>query len=409
MVGQWVLRDLYEVVPTTYSSLVSGSLAWVQYFAFGGLTKITGIAWYRNRTDGDKPETLSVWYRDLPVRLWKTDDVPDDGEIGWQEVDLSDTPIYVGTYFTRVGAGAYSGDGGAFAAADQTTTRTESPPVSIPLQYALNHSNGGDIQPDTVGTGRIYGLDLRVELANLEPQSVSADVDAALASYLTEAGSNYAGNPIANTKTVVENTYNEVVDATHGLAKISGDLETLKTRLSQAWADLVSGNLEGIPTFLTAWSDFHQQFVEETAPGVANLLERLGEFTGLTVFDFLAKLVRFANGIDAPPQLADTSDWELLDETDFTDNLLWPVEADVYRVTLSTFDPAGTSEPVGTETRHGYLGKWCPFNVQFSSEWHYFNTANADLYLGGRMPGLGLILYRPGTGHVQAWRRKDAP
>lgn len=407
VVGQWILRDLYEVVPSTYSSLVSGNFAWVQYYALAGITKITGIAWYRSRTDGDKPQTLTIWNRDLPVRLWKTDNAPDDGTVGWQEVDLSASPIYAVGYFQRYGAGAYSADGGVFSAADQSVTRQDQAPAAIPLQYAQNHSNGGDIQPDSPGTGRIYGLDLRVELANLEPATISADVDASLASYLTAAGSNYTGNPLADIKTTVEDTYNETQDAGHGLAAIKADTQSLLDRLTVAWRDTVASNTEGIPGFLTAWDAFYTQFVTITAPAVADLVEAIGDFTGISVLGYLAALIRFANGIDAPPQLAEGPDWEMVDETDFTNNLLWPVEADLYRVTLSAFKPEGTSEAVGSETRHAYLGKWCPFNVQFSSEWHYFNTDSADLYLGGRMPGLGLILNRPGAGHVQAWRRTE--
>lgn len=407
MPGQWILRDLYEIVPNVYTVEASQNWALVQYFALAPWAKITGIAWYRASTNWDAPRSLSIWYRDLPVRLWKTTDVPDNGAVGWQEVDLTDTPLLGGGYFSRIGAGGWLDVGGHFAAwGDHNTTLSSEAVASIPLQYALQRLNAGDVQPDSPGTARIYGYDLRVE-PTYAGQFAAGGSSSDVAAWLSADGANYAGSPLADVKTVVENIYNETQDEAHGLAKISGDLETLKTRLSQAWADLVAGNLEGIPAFLVAWSDFHAQFVEETAPGVANLLEWLGEFTDITVFDYLAKLVRFANGIDAPPQLADSPDWELVDETDFVNSLLWPVEADVYRVVLSAFDPAGTGEAVGTQTRHGYLLKWAPANVEFIGEWHYANTVHADLSLGRRMPGLALIMNRPGAGHVQAWRRAE--
>jgi hypothetical protein len=409
MVGTWIVRDLYEVIPDDYSAEVTQSFAWMQTFRAIGLFKITGVAWYRSSTDHDPPVSLSIWERFTQSRPWQTFDVPDSGSVGWQEVDLTDTPVYLEMDANRiVGAGAYSNIGGLFSAADQSASFIGGVPANIPLQSAYSRSNAGNTFPDSVATSRVYGLDLRMEPASPVP-NVSSDVDTSLASYLTTAGANYDGSPLADIKTTVQNTFNDVEDASTGLAAIKADTQSLLDRLTEAWRDTVASNTDGIPGFLTAWDAFYTQFVALTAGPVADLVEAVGDFTGISVLGYLAELIRWANGINAPPQLAEGDDWELLDETDFTNNLLWPVEADVYRVTLASFDPAGTSEPVGTETRHAYLGKWCPFNVQFSSEWHYFNTKSADLYLGGRMPGLGLILYRRGTGHVQAWRRTEAP
>lgn len=278
----------------------------------------------------------------------------------------------------------------------------------IPAGRRINSLTYND--PGASATLPVFALDVGYRLNTLaEAPDINLDVEGELARWLREDGDHYDEG-------VLKLAYGQAAGANEkaeangtAIATLQTDLTTLGTRLSQAWADTIGSNTEGIPGFLTAWDDFYTQFVDITAPAVADLVEAIGDFTGITVLGYLAKLIRFANGIDAPPQLAAGSNWELVDETDFVDNLLWPVEADLYRVTLSAFDPAGTSEPVGTETRHAYLGKWCPFNVQFSSEWHYFNTENADLYLGGRMPGLGLILYRPGAGHVQAWRRVEAP
>jgi len=409
MAGTWILRDAYEWVATgqtnppdatSYANLITG----------GGRSAITGVAWYRNDTTHDPPVSLSIWDFNTSVRVWKTTDVPDDGTVGWQEVDLSASPIEFSGDVPKWFVGAYVATGGHLGlAGDGAPARGEEVGAKLDAAAGRRRVDTADAIPNTTYTNQTLGLDTRVAQAYSSPGVGSGDVDAALASYLTATGANYAGSPLADIKTTVETTFNDVEDASTGLSAIKADTQSLLDRLTVAWRDTVASNTEGIPGFLTQWDDFYTQFVNITAPAVADLVDAIGTFTGITVFSYLAALIRFANGIDAPPQLADTPDWELVDETDFTNNLLWPVEADVYRVTLSAFDPAGTSEPVGTETRHAYLGKWCPFNVQFSSEWHYFNTASADLALGGRMPGLGLILYRPGAGHVQAWRRVEAP
>lgn len=409
MAGIWTLRDGYEFTPDTDFEETS-EVAWSQRYRIGGNVRISGVAWYRGSTSTPGPSRLSIWQPDAGVRLWETFDVPDNGAVGWQELDLTDTPVDVLNVLSRVEISAYGGSGTHRTYGSQSAALKGVVPANVELQAGFRSLSIGDQEPTSVHTGTIQGLDARLEnIPFLQAPAVAQNVEAELARWLREDGDHYEESRLpfiagqaagANEKAEANGT---------AIATLQSDLTTLGTRLSQAWADTIGSNTEGLPGFLTAWDAFYTQFVDITAPAVADLVEAIGDFTGITVLGYLAALIRFANGIDVPPQLGDTPDWELVDETDFTDNLLWPVEADVYRVTLSSFDPAGTSEPVGTETRHAYLGKWCPFNVQFSSEWHYFNTASADLYLGGRMPGLGLILYRPGAGHVQAWRRVEAP
>lgn len=409
MVGTWVLRDAYEFTPSTVFTTVT-ERSWGQIFRLGGTARIDGVAWYRGDTGSPGPSSLSVWDAVSGARVWKTDSPPDNGSVGWQEVDLSDTPLDWLALNAQPMVQAYGGTGVHQTYGPQSAEFHGEIPANVNLQAFRSNNSIGDQLPTTPFTGQAAGLDARISIIPLTGASVvAANVEAELARWLREDGDHYEESRLpfiagqaagANEKAEANGT---------AIAAVKTDTQSLLDRLTEAWRDTVASNTNGIPGFLTAWDAFYTQFVDITAPEVANLVEAIGEFTGISVFGFLAKLIRFANGIDAPPQLADTTDWELLDETDFTNNLLWPVEADVYRVTLTSFDPAGTSEPVGTETRHAYLGKWCPFNVQFSSEWHYFNTENADLYLGGRMPGLGLILYRPGAGHVQAWRRVEAP
>lgn len=257
---------------------------------------------------------------------------------------------------------------------------------------------------------RYDGLDVEFE-AHVVPGSgyTLTEISDELARWLTTGGDKYPESDLPAIKGQAEGANTNAENAWTTAQQVQTDLGDFRDEWPGTLATALQGGLTTIGDWLSTESDWYKKLVHDTAPGAASLVDKVGDFTGITVFNYLADLIRWANGVNQQPQLADTTDWELLDETDFTDNLLWPVEADVYRVTLSSFDPAGTSEPVGTETRHAYLGKWCPFNVQFSSEWHYFNTESADLYLGGRMPGLGLILYRPGAGHVQAWRRTEAP
>lgn len=271
-------------------------------------------------------------------------------------------------------------------------------------------SGFGSLDPDATIIKRFDTVDVTFDPDNVPGAGFTlTEISDELARWLTTGGDKYAESDLPAIKGQAEGANTNAENAWTTAQQVQTDLGDFRDEWPGTLATALQGGLTTIGDWLSTESDWYKKLVHDTAPGAASLVDKVGDFTGITVFNYLADLIRWANGVNQQPQLADTTDWELLDETDFTDSLLWPVEADVYRVTLSSFDPAGTSEPVGTETRHAYLGKWCPFNVQFSSEWHYFNTESADLYLGGRMPGLGLILYRPGAGHVQAWRRAEAP
>ena len=407
--AQWIMRDGYSIVP---SENFDNSVAQTQGQLFdtpgGGL--VTGIAWYRSLTGGDPPDALTIWDAVRRVCLFRTNDVPDSGSVGWQELDLSDAPVRLGNYSYQTMVSCHTPAHAVVGRKEVGNAYSQGAVGgNIPNQGAGFLNNAGDFYPSGLITDRVVGVDVRVETQVATTGSTTEDLDATLASYLTTAGANYAGSPLADIHTVTEDTYNNTNDLLTAVVAQQSDLDVLLSRLTEDVAAKLTVFLNDYGIDARGFFDQITAQVQDVTDTQADIIIWFGEYTGIPVFAFLGNLLKFLNGTFSRPQLAEGPDWELLDETDFVDNLLWPVEADVYRVTISAFDPAGTSEPVGTETRHAYLGKWCPFNVQFSSEWHYFNTTSADLSLGGRMPGLGLILYRPGTGHVQAWRRTEAP
>jgi len=403
----WVLRDLYEVVPNDYIEAVSGGRAGVQYVALGGSNQITGVAWYRGSTSDDPPVSLSVWDRQQTVRLWKTTDVPDDGTVGWHEVDLTDTPLIVVRFNAQVGAGGYWADGGQFSAKDQSADLSGEVGGNVPLQFAFHHEGSGDVVPATVATSRIYPFDIRVEPWAGVSAGAGAGVDAALASYLTSAGANYAGNPIADIKTTVENTFNDVEDGTFGLAAIKDDTALMLTRWSSALATKLNDTADAITTALTVWTS---DLAASIAAGMAKLEELWSDIlacfasTPGALLCVVHAYLKFLRDLTGPPEAA----WIVDAETDFTDSLEWPVQADQYRVFVETFDARGSSQTVGTHTRYVHFGKWTTMDVDVFGEWHYFSQEQSKLEDGGRrMPGLALILEHGGTGHVQALLRPE--
>lgn len=378
-------------------------------FARGGT--VTGVRFYRPDTTFETPAAISLWRKTGASSATLIESfglAPLGANTGWFEYSLS-TPEDVAVGDVLIPALSWTTThhksylSGAFAQPWTLYQRLDPAGWVSTVGLTGSTSLSTFIKDDFA----ILPIDCAFEPVPFGDFTLSELTDE-LQRWLTAGGDKYPDSIFPERATVQNDTYNEVAHPDHGLSAIMASL----TAGLETWTD---GLAVKLGTALGADGRTLDQIYDgvengrtEFAAGFADVLEGIGEYTGTSILAYAAELIRWANGVNAPPQLAEGDDWELLDETDFTNNLLWPVEADLYRVTLSSFDPAGTSEPVGAETRHAFLGKWCPFNVQFSSEWHYFNTPSADLYLRGRMPGLGLILYRPGTGHVQAWRRKDA-
>jgi len=409
-----VVEHLYDGYGYTFvdgGSVGSGTwLGTAITFRRGG--QISGLRYHRLTTTTTPPSQLELWkfenHVNPRVLVETVILVVEPTQDGWCEALLSaPVDVFPGEMYFAVGTST-----GAWSVSRGPNTGFGSVPWTLSqgvTDYtpACNATWTG-VLGTTFFDPRRYGLDLIVEPEPFGDFTV-AELTDEFERWLTAGGDKYPDSDLPAIKSQATGANTNASNAWETAQEVQTDLGQFRDEWPGTLAAALQGGLTTIGDWLTTESDWYQKLVNGTAPWMANLTDAVGAYTGISALSYLADLIRWANGVNQQPQLADTSDWELLDETDFTDNLLWPVEADVYRVTLSAFDPAGTSEPVGTETRHAYLGKWCSFNVQFSSEWRYFNTASADLYSGGRMPGLGLILQHGGAGHVQAWRRAEAP
>jgi hypothetical protein len=373
---------------------------------------ITGLRLNRPNTTMETPTRIALW----SVSTWGSATLiesiglaPLGTNTGWFEFSLG-TPVDAVQGETYIASLGWN-----FSHHKAFTNATTPQPWTIYQRltdkaFASSVSNTGAMSLGGYISGpfQILPIDLVFEPVPYGDFGLSELTDE-LARWLTAGGDKYPESDLPAIKGQAEGANSNAESAWTTAQQVQTDLGEMRdewtgalaTKLGDA-ADFLR-DVYGAPTPLAGTS------IKDVVDNLGLLADVIGNPVGTTIAGFLSAILGYSKGTTAPPALAETPDWELVDETDFTNNLLWPVEADIYRVTLSDFDPAGTIEQVGTETRHAYLGKWCPFNVQFSSEWHYFNTESADLYLGGRMPGLGLILYRPGAGHVQAWRRTEAP
>lgn len=374
---------------------------------------IDALRWYNPVAQANAPSNLVLWsMRDSfglveLARLFTTV-APDT--VGWIEEPL-DVPVGVGTGQVLC-VGTSVTDNVSYARLTPTFTP---PPTVADLSTAPSrvsrHGSADPDQPIIEDAGSYVGFDI-----SFTATAIGGGGDFTLSEltdeferWLTTGGDKYPESDLPAIKGQAEGANTNAENAWTTAQQVQTDLGEFRDEWPGTLATGLGGMISAFGTFITDYNDTVRGFVEDTWGNVADLSERVGTATGVTLFSQLASAIRKLSGIDAPPALADTDDWELVDETDFTNSLEWPVEADVYVVHLTDFDPAGTSEPIGTLTRHGYLGKWSALSGTFAREWHYFNTEDAHLLTASRMPGLGLGLYRPGAGHVQAWRRTEAP
>lgn len=372
---------------------------------------ITGLRYYRPSTSDTPPSQLELYrfenHANPRVLLETVALVVPPGATGWIEATLT-FPVDASpgeTYFaTATSSSAWSIAGGpssGFGSLPWTLAQ------GLTDYFPCASVRWITVLGATQFRQNVYGLDLVYDAVPFGDFTV-AELTDEFARWLTAGGDKYPESDLPAIKGQAEgansNAQNAWLTAQDNQTKLA-DPDTGLAAIKNTLGDWIAGQWQA---FQDGWDITRGEWgpIIQHTSDFLNGAADYANFAPLTafakVYDLWARLWEPGTPTDDPAR------WTLVDEADFTNNLLWPVAADLYRVTLSSFDPAGTSEPVGTETRHAYLGKWCPFDVQFSSEWHYFNTSSADLYLGGRMPGLGLVLYRPGTGHVQAWQRVES-
>lgn len=381
------------------------------YFT-GGLQPATGgwitaLGWRRDSVTGPGPTNLSLWNQGNQGRILSLDTPVDDGNPGWQWTPCEPTPV-IG--FSAAVVGCHGPNG--FVISERGATPPPFPAAGWGRSAAvLNWRKTGsdDTLSGSSALSPIFALDARIS-TSITPDvsgATQTQVHTELARYLESTGDLYIGSPLADTKTVVEQNFNALSDPVSGLVAQQSQLNELLSRLTADAAAKLTLFLDDYGINSRGFFDRVTAQLQDVTDAQADLIIWFGEFTGIPIFTYLGELLKFLNGLSKPPYRDPASFYDPVDSVAFTDNLEWHVQADLYTVDVVDFDPAGTSEPFGTLTRYGYLGKWSILDVDHASEWHFFNTPKARLeQLGYTMPGLALILNRPGSGTVTAWKLK---
>jgi len=396
-VGTWILSnvpDSYWHVHDAPNQTNGGCTFRINPPAF-----CTALRWWRDGVGRGTPTVIGLWRVSDQLELGRVSPVVDDFNVGWQ-VSTLEHPIQLVGATDYLVAAFFPTDGG-LGSSNSGEALPGGNPVDIQITSQLRHFHDGppyQFPSSTISNYR-QALDAFIEFSSEVPDpnapTTVTDLTDALSSWLTPLGEHFAGSALDQTLQQTQANHN--------------DLSTLLGRLTSALTAKLDTGMDTVASWLSTESEWYQQLVHATAPGAASLVDKIGNFTGVTVFNYLADLIRWANGLNAQQYRDPTTYYDPLDSTSFTTNLEWPVQADLYTVDLDSFDPAGTSEPFGTQLRYGYLAKWSILDVNLTAEWHYFNTPHARLEtLGHTMPGLAIILYRPGSGTVTAWKLKEA-
>lgn len=359
---------------------------------------VTALRFWRDDAGSATPGTIGLFRVSDQALVGSQSPVLDDFNAGWQATPLSQ-PIniqdgvdyFAAAYWPNGGGHGISGNGATLNALPSgfvLTTDNRREVAGAPFKYPTNSI------PDY-----IFAVDAFVEFGPPPYPSYaglnSGDIYNELYKWLSTSGSSFAGSAL---DLILQNT-----------AGNSSKIDTLLSRLTADVANKLTVFLDDYGVNARGFFDAITAKVDNVSLAQADLLERIGDYTGVSLFQYAADTIRWLNGGSAQQYRDPVTYYDPVDSIAFANNLEWPVQADLYTVDLDTFEPGGTSEPFGTQTRYGYLGKWSPLDVTYTAEWHYFNTPHARLEnVGHTLPGLALILYRPGGGTVTAWKLKEA-
>ncbi len=229
-----------------------------------------------------------------------------------------------------------------------------------------------------------------------------SDLNDALASYLNSGGANFSGTALSTIQSIVSNSNYGNAGLLSFMQGIYGQ-GTLQAGISikdlTALIELVSAAVELVQKLLGGPPGREPGAIIDAngKPAIDYLIE-----IATTVTDSRNYLETMRGIVDYPGGVG----WQLVDETDFQDDLAWTVPADLYVVSISTVPASVPDVEVAGVHWLPRLGWWAELNNQHAGERRFLDRQLSLLH-DGRRRLAGLWLHcRTGTqGHVQAWQR----
>lgn len=368
----------------------------------------TKIRWYRTDANAARAvNSIHLWHVPSGTKLAEGNPAPDNGLAGWQEyvlpqsvqlfpnvnycvaVHMPGTSTTPNMAFTFPGS---PGPGLVFVADEGHAYRQTNTPA-VPTAFFAAQLIATDVY---FVEGDIPEPGQGVTLSDMEALFDSyfrADNDnghQTAVPYLTWGQASGANSNAQNAwlsaqgaQTAAEGNASAITNVSTQVESVGGNVSILLNRLS---ADLA-------------------QKLNDVSDGLAGLLNDAASVLGGGWNTFVNQMTRATggSGFGGPDPL---QGWTQVDEIEFTNELAWPVAADLYRVSLDNVGSKPEADPVAGVHVAYRLGWWSPLDGGFFRERRYLDGPNADLVsTNGRMPGLVLFLNNGGHGFVAAWTK----
>ncbi len=383
---------------------------------WGGLSFITtqqltwkGLRYYWTTLNSNYgPSRLALWTGLLPSgnleRLYTLDNPSVPSSSGWADYIPGSTITLLPGRVYHVGAWYPQTVNPTYLNSQQNDQLPQSPPLNVQVLWHPQTLNNVDNNSwgDNYGASPVPLVDVILDGQPAPQPATVSDLNNALASYLNSGGANFSGTALSTIQSIVSNSNYGNAGLLSFMQGIYGQ-GTLQAGISikdlTALIELVSAAVELVQKLLGGPPGREPGAIIDAngKPAIDYLIE-----IATTVTDSRNYLETMRGIVDYPGGVG----WQLVDETDFQDDLAWTVPADLYVVSISTVPASVPDVEVAGVHWLPRLGWWAELNNQHAGERRFLDRQLSLLH-DGRRRLAGLWLHcRTGTqGHVQAWQR----
>lgn len=361
------------------------------------------LAWYRSRTGptGDIYR-LTVWDTVTQAAVYSTYNPPDNGQIGWQEVDVSAANVFLTggrTYVVCVGHLANN----YYAGYNYAGQNAPTPGAGLSWPATIQRYKGppGDGYPNTADATKFFhGVDVSVYQATPPPPDiVPTDVQNALADWFDPSD---ATKPTGDTK-----LYPRVMQALDGvdlsdavaginanidangvtLDAVAGDVAAIKAKIASDGVTL-DAKIGPLHTYGGVTNEGLSYGVEIVRQQVADANDKLDQLTGVT-----PSLIR--EWLTLSPDVAEPGRWTLAGTTVGEGNGTVADQADLYRVDFTAIPPLMPQHALPGGVTWLPRAGWCaPIRDGYVGPRKFLDFSANDVRYDGQLMH-GLVIYLP--------------
>jgi len=379
-------------------TLTTGAALGNEFHVTTGDQAATAIAWYRHTAGHAGPAKLRISNVTLNTELYSTDQVADDGSVGWHEQTI---PAVILTQGAHYGVWGIFNNGSYYETFSPDVT-PDSPIVLDGKKFGTNAAVHWSDLSSSASNEFAFGV--RTDDTNVTPATLS-DLQNQLTDWLADTGDNThtAGDGVPG----LPATTKDAVDALQTQANGATGFDAIK-----AVADAVAAAVSGLPgTIASAVTTITGQLTTLTGNTAQTGIATIGAISHDLAGVITHALDTFTGtGGGAPGALSGrtafpTMLWTMADSVDFTFQKSWDVPADLYTITLSGIPSRINTVDVDGVTWRPRVGWWAIRNGDLFSRRDFLSWESNYVEDGGRrMPGIVVRTQPEITGTIEAWR-----